>query len=286
MTAIGLVGIENSHTTHFTRFLNVEQHHPGVRITAVVTGTPERTQELTELGDIHEQVGSPADLVGRIDAAIVSTRDGAKHLEHARPLLEAGVPVLIDKPLAASVADAQELIALAARYDAPLLSCSAVRHAPEVSSFTATQDTGALRHLHVTGPADPTDQHSGLFFYGIHLVEVALEILGNPDVGDDVTTPFVWRHDGELVIATSLVAGQAVTFTFLTPNDDRKAPFHATATYDKAVVSRDLTLGADYNAPALTEFVDLINGTAPARPESYLLSPVRVLASIVGALEG
>ena len=103
MLRIGMIGTENSHITHFTRFLNVEQRHPGVRATALVGGRSERNLELAELGEIELIVDEPAELVGQVDAAIVSTRDGAKHLEHARPLLEAGTPVLVDKPLAASV---------------------------------------------------------------------------------------------------------------------------------------------------------------------------------------
>lgn len=284
MTDIGLVGIENSHTTHFTHLLNVEQRYPDTRVSAVVGDTPERTAELTMLGDIAVVVDEPADLVGRIDAAIVSTRDGAKHLQHTRPLLDAGIPVLVDKPLAASVADAREIISLAEADGTPLLSGSALRYLPQIGSFAPTPGTGALRHLHVVGPADPDDQYSGLFFYGIHLVETALEILGNPVVRADDAVPVSCRRSAGAVLATLDLAGTPVTFTFVVPAPGHKVPFHVTAANEDAVIAEDLELGKDYNAPALTEFVELVRSRAPQRSTDFLLTPVVVLSAIIDAL--
>lgn len=287
MLRIGMIGTENSHITHFTRFLNVEQRHPGVRATALVGGSSARNLELAELGGIETVVDEPAELVGQVDAAIVSTRDGAKHLEHARPLLEAGTPVLVDKPLAASVADARELLEIARRSSAPLLSCSALRFVPEIGHFktdSAADEGGPVRHLHVIGPADPDSEYSGLFFYGIHHVEAALEILGNPAVDPESLTVRAERR-GDTVIASLRIADTAVTVTFVTPDAGTRVPFHATAVRQGSVVSRDLTLGGDYNAPALTEFLDAVEAGEVSRSPDQLLAPVAVLSAISSALE-
>lgn len=284
MLRIGLIGTENSHITHFTRFLNVEERHPGVRATALVGGPSPRNQELAELGDIELIVQEPGDLGEEVDAAIVSSRDGGKHLEHARPLLEAGKAVLVDKPLAASVADAQELLALAERSGAVMLSCSALRFVPEIPDFAASSETGRLRHLHVSGPADPDSEYAGLFFYGIHHVEAALEILGNPAVAPGTLEVRTVRR-GDTVVASCEIAGTQVTFTFLTPGEGTRTPFHATAVYENAAVSRPLTLGGDYNAPALAEFLQAVESGASPRSPQALLSPVATLSAITESLE-
>src|SRR5699024_5030291 len=133
-----------------------------------------------------------------------SSRDGALHLDHARPLLEAGIPVLIDKPLAASVADAIELLDISQRRNVRLVSYSALRFVPELTAFTSEHpERSRLRHLHVVGPADPNSPYSGLFFYGIHQVEAALEILGNPEVEPGSLGVAVKRR-GNLVVASCL----------------------------------------------------------------------------------
>ncbi|MDN5900557.1 MAG: Gfo/Idh/MocA family oxidoreductase [Brachybacterium sp.] len=281
---IGLIGTENSHITHFTRFLNVEERYPGARATALVGGRSPRNQELAELGGIDLVVETPEDLGEQVDAGIVSTRDGAKHLAHARPLLESGKPVLVDKPLATSVEDAQELLAIAQRTGAVLVSCSALRFVPEIAHFSPTAETGALRHLHVVGAADPDSEYSGLFFYGIHHVEAALEILGNPVVEPGSLEVDVSRT-GDTVVAHLALQGVPVTLTFVTPGEGTKVPFHATAVMENAVISHELTLSKDYNAPALAEFLSAAERGTSSRTPADLLSPVVVLSSIAAALE-
>lgn len=284
MLRIGLIGTENSHITHFTRFLNVEERHPGARAIALVGGPSERNQELAALGGIDLIVEEPGELGDQVDAAIVSTRDGAKHLEHARPLLEAGKAVLVDKPLAASVEDAQELLDLAARHNAVLLSCSALRFVPELPHFTPTAETGALRHLHVIGAADPDSEYSGLFFYGIHHVEAALEILGNPTVEPGSLDVRTVRR-GDTVVASLEIANTQLTLTFVIPGKSTRVPFHATGIYENAVVSHPLSLTNDYNAPALAEFLGAVDAGASPRSPQDLLSPIAVLSAITASLE-
>ncbi|WP_193105863.1 Gfo/Idh/MocA family protein [Brachybacterium sp. FME24] len=284
MLRIGMIGTENSHITHFTRFLNVEQRHPGVRAAALAGGRSERNLELAELGGIDLIVGEPAELVDQVDAAIVSTRDGAKHLVHARPLLEAGKPVLVDKPLAASVEHARELLSVAEQNSALLLSCSALRYVPEIGHLVPTKESGPLRHLHVIGPADPDSEYSGLFFYGIHHVEAALEILGNPAVDPALLDVRAVRR-GDTVVATVRIADTEVTFTFVVPGAGPRVPFHATGIYQGAVVSHDLTLGGDYNAPALAEFLAAVKTGSVSRSPGQLLAPVAVLSAISSTLE-
>lgn len=279
MLRIGLIGTENSHITHFTRFLNVDRRHSDARATAIVGGRTGRNLELADLGDIELIVDDPVDLVGHVDAAIVSTRDGAKHLAHARPLLEAGAAVLVDKPLAASVTHAQELIAIAERNGALLTSSSALRFVPEIARFAQTEETGKLRHLNIIGPANPDSEHSGLFFYGIHHVEAALEILGNPTMDPAAIDVTASRHRGT-VVASFWVQDTQVTLTFVAPDGGSQVPFHATAAYRTGVISHELTLGEDYNAPALDEFLRAVRAGSSTRSNDQLLSPVAVLAAI------
>src|SRR5699024_10974637 len=159
------------------------------------------------------------------------------------------------KPLAASVADARELLEIARRSSALLLSCSALRFVPEIGHFkTGGHEGGPVRHLPVIGPAEPASEYPVLFFYGLHPVDAALEILGNPTVDPEKLTVHAERR-GDTVIASLQVADTAVTITFVTPDGSSRVPFHATAVRQGSVVSRDLTLGGDYNAPALTEFL-------------------------------
>lgn len=285
MKRIGFIGTESSHVEHFIRILNVERRHPGIIGAALVGGRTKRNCELAAAGGINVVVEEPADLIGKVDAAIVSSRDGARHLEQARPILQAGLPVFVDKPLAASVTDAASLLRAASEHGALLVSCSALRFVPEVTDL-ATPDParGRLRHLHVVGPADPESAYSGLHFYGIHLVEAALEILGNPLVLPG-TIDVVTHRQGDTTAASCRIADVHVTLTFITPRGEDRAPFHATAAYTNAVITRDLTLGPDYTAPVLEEFLRTIASGTPRLTPAQLLSPVAILAAVTTDLE-
>ena len=281
MRRIGFIGTENSHTDHFLRLLNAEARHPGFRGTALAGGAGPRNNQLAETYGVDVVVESPADLLGHVDAAIVSTRNGARHREQALPLLEAGLPVLVDKPLATTTADAELLLDAASRGGAPLVSCSALRFVPEMPDLR-DGEAGPVRAVHVVGPADPDSEHSGLFFYGIHHVEAALEILGNPAVAAGSLDVTAVRH-GDTTVASTWIGGAAVTLTFVAPTDTHRVPFHATVVRPGSVLARELTLGPDYNAPALARFVAAAEGVA-APDDGALLAPVAVLESVVTAL--
>ena len=62
-----------------------------------------------------ESYSEPEDLVGRVDAAVVAAPTGL-HAKVAIPLLEAGIDLLIEKPIAATVEDARAIVVTARRY--------------------------------------------------------------------------------------------------------------------------------------------------------------------------
>ncbi|SEE91696.1 Gfo/Idh/MocA family oxidoreductase [Ruania alba] len=281
MTSIGFIGTENSHTDHFIRFLNTEERHPGFHAAALAGGPSERNHTLASDGDLAI-VESPEDLGGQVDAAIISTRDGARHREQAEPLLRAGMPVLVDKPLATGIADAEAIIAAAETSGAPLVSCSALRFVPQIAEVSEG-GTETLRQLTVIGPADPDSPYSGLFFYGIHHVEAALEILGNPVVEPGSVHAHVTR-DGDTTVAHIRIAGVEVTFTFVVPDGKQRVPFYAVATRTTSVTGRELTLDPDYNAPALGRFVEAVRTGRSPVPAAELLSPIVIMSAIVDAL--
>jgi len=59
-----------------------------------------------------EAISDAAELVGRVDAVTIAAPT-SEHYALAKPLILAGVPVLIEKPLASSVSQAKDIVALA-----------------------------------------------------------------------------------------------------------------------------------------------------------------------------
>lgn len=77
----------------------------------------------------------PVQLVKESDAIHVEHADYRKVLELARPALEMGKPVFINRPFAATIADSEEIIRLAKTYNAPVMSASSLEFQPEVAEM-------------------------------------------------------------------------------------------------------------------------------------------------------
>lgn len=85
-------------------------------------------------------------LTKECDAVHIEHADYRKVLDFARPALEAGKPVFINRPFAASIADSEELVRLATAYDAPLMSASSLEFQPVIEDMKAfVTEKGPLR---------------------------------------------------------------------------------------------------------------------------------------------
>ncbi|MEE9218666.1 MAG: Gfo/Idh/MocA family oxidoreductase [Acidobacteriota bacterium] len=91
---------------------------PGVELVGVLDRNPERAREVA--ARYGAPVWSERELAAEsLDAAVISVPTEA-HVEVGAPLLERGVALLVEKPIAASLAEADSLIAIARRTPALL----------------------------------------------------------------------------------------------------------------------------------------------------------------------
>ena len=270
---IGIVGVESSHTAEVLRLVEQERRVPGARVVAVAPVDVDAGPEI----DPALLVGSPAELVGAVDAVLVLTRDGAGHRRLAEPFLAAGLPVWVDKPLTTRVDDARALLAAARDGGGAVWSRSALRYADGVRRAAGLAAAGELAHLHLTGPADPAGPYSGIAFYGIHLLEAAVEVLG---AAGWVEAPMAVTATDRAVVATTRLAGTPVTCTFVPRSDAGAVPFHLSAVTGRGVVSQVLDLGRDYLLPVLTGFRAACGGQGADREDDDLLAPVRLVQEL------
>ena len=76
------------------------------------------------------------DMVGEVDGIIIDDFDSCPHFkELSRPYLEAGVPTFINRPFALNLEDASEMIELARKNGAPIMSGSTFEFAPEMEQI-------------------------------------------------------------------------------------------------------------------------------------------------------
>jgi predicted dehydrogenase len=190
MIRIGLVDFDTSHVEAFTQRLNhidvpASEFVEGAQ---VVMGFPGDSEIMPERIPGYEAklrkygiriVNKPEEMIGHIDAVMIESQQGKRHLERAEQFFKAKIPVYVDKPFAGSVEEAEKMIALAEKYGVPLLSCSSLRYDPKVKEALELQSKyGKLLSADVWGPCELHPGNPGLLHYGIHGVELLYALMG------------------------------------------------------------------------------------------------------------
>jgi predicted dehydrogenase len=114
---------------HHARILSSME---GARLTAVVDEIPERAQEIAA-ASATRAVTDYRELLGEIDAAVVAVPTGL-HRQISVPLLERGIPVLVEKPMSRSLEDADAMLEAAEKGHALLAVGHTERHNPAVEA--------------------------------------------------------------------------------------------------------------------------------------------------------
>ncbi|MBL4916271.1 Gfo/Idh/MocA family protein [Szabonella alba] len=118
---------------------------PGVRLGAVIDPAPAARALAAERG--LDWFASPEDLrPGLLDGLILATPN-ALHLSGALAAIGMGLPVLVEKPLATTVAEARELVGAGEAAGVPVLTGHHRRHNPLIAKARAMIDEGRLGRL-------------------------------------------------------------------------------------------------------------------------------------------
>lgn len=187
---VGIIGCDTSHVPTFTKAINqAPPESPLARLKVVCAfpgGSPDLpasyervdgyVKQLREMG--VEIVPSIAALLERVDCVLLESVDGRPHLEQARPVLAARKPVFIDKPVAASLADAEEIYRLARETGTPVFSSSSLRFSPGIVGMRNDPAIGEVLGCVAYSPCSLDATHPDLFWYGIHGVETLFTIMG------------------------------------------------------------------------------------------------------------
>ncbi len=186
---VGIIGLDTSHSLEYTKVLNAtdaSSEFGGYKIVAAypqgsldiessTSRIPRYIEEVKKM-DV-EIVDSIQALLEKVDVVLLETNDGRRHLEQAIPVLKSGKIMFIDKPIAASLADAIVIFEAAKHYKVPIFSSSTLRFmssAQEVVNGKIGKVLGADAY----SPCSLEKTHPDFFWYGIHGVELLYTVMG------------------------------------------------------------------------------------------------------------
>jgi len=217
---LGLIGLDTSHVTAFTRLLNDpndKDRVPGAKVVAAFKGgSPDiessrsridgYTKELTNQWGVKLYDNIEA-MCKEVDAVLIESVDGRPHLAQARPVIQAGKPFFIDKPMAGSLRDAREILRLARQANVPWFSASSLRYG-KLTQEARNGSLGKVTRAETYSPCALEPHHPDLFWYGIHGVESLFTVMGTGCESVQRRT----TADGKIEVVGTWKGGRTGTF--------------------------------------------------------------------------
>lgn len=220
---IGVIGVGHL-GRHHARILSTLE---GVTLTAVVDKLPERAAEIAASAGTRALTDSAA-LVGEVDAVTVAVPTEL-HRDIAMPFLERGIAVLVEKPMARSLAEADEMIAAAQSSGATLAVGHTERYNPAVAAVLPLVTSPRFIEVHRLGVfPDRSLDIDVVFDLMIHDLDIIVslvrsEVMSVEAVGVPVLTPKYDIANARLRFASGCIAN--VTASRISKDRVRKIRF-------------------------------------------------------------
>lgn len=278
MIRIGIIGAENTHTIAIAKTINIDKKIEDCQVVAVWGETKELAEEAKRKGQIPLVVNDPLDLMGKVDAVVVDHRDGKYHLPAAIPFVKQRIPVFIDKPLCCNVQEGREFFKLARKYKTPITSFSIVSLQQSFLKFKEELPSlGELSAGITIGPVDIRSEYSGIFFYGIHQVELLVDAFGyeithaQVNLNGDYSTGTLFYSNGFIVTLNLLKY--------------RVKGFHIMAVGEKGVLAKEITYDEDPFLTGLKLFIDMVKTGKEPKDYSKILASVAILSALQKSID-
>src|SRR5688572_1067716 len=223
MLKVGVVGVGHLGQHHARILASL----PGVTLAGVVDTKPGRAEEI---GSKHGVPGftDATKLLGQVDAVSIAVPT-VSHVEVALPFIERGAAVLVEKPLAATLAEADRLIEAAARRGTVLAAGHTERFNPAVAAALPLVTRPRFVEVHRLGTFPERSLDIDVIFdLMIHDLDLLIAAVGSEvesveAVGVNVLTPRTDIANARLRFADGCIAN--VTASRISRDRVRKARF-------------------------------------------------------------
>ncbi|MET8139666.1 Gfo/Idh/MocA family oxidoreductase [Sphaerisporangium sp. NPDC005288] len=159
---------------------------PGLSLAGVVTNDPARRAALRAGRPGVPVLDTLDDLLRTAPGVVVIASPNTTHVPFALACVEAGVPVVVDKPFAPSAAQARQVLEAAEKASVPVTVFQNRRWDGDYLTFRRLLDEDALGTVHrfesrweFTAAVDPARPGGGLLSeLGVHMIDQAVQAFG------------------------------------------------------------------------------------------------------------
>ena len=207
---------------------------PDVQLVAAVDTLRERAEAAVATIPGARAVTDAADILGDVDAVVVAVPT-VGHCAVAREFIDRGIHVLIEKPIATSVAEADLLVDLATKRGVTLAVGHSERFNPAMTAARPLLTAPRFIEVHrLSGFPERSLDIDVVFDVMIHDLDIVLavdgtEVVNVEAVGINVLTPKIDIANARLKFASGCVAN--ITASRISRDQVRKVRFFQTASY-------------------------------------------------------
>ncbi|MBO5362893.1 MAG: Gfo/Idh/MocA family oxidoreductase [Clostridia bacterium] len=280
MKKIVILGCENSHADMFLSFWKQNPKYSDVEVLGVYSHEREAAEKLAAQFGVRV-MDSYDEAVGEVDGVIVTARHGDNHYKYAKPYIESGVPMFIDKPVTVSEAEALEMIRACREAGVKVTggsSCIHVDFVQELKREHQEKEDGETIGGFLRCPVNLDNPHGGFFFYSEHLIGVMTEIFGF-----DVKSVKAFKNGGNITVVFRYpnfdVTGLYVDMNFTCYSALRVSQHHVHHS-EYPITGESECFKIEFD-----EFYELMHGAKQRKTYDEFIFPVFVMNAIYKSLE-
>lgn len=248
-------------------FLNHLAH-----VTHIWTQERKISEHIAKASLINTVCNTIEEMIGEVDAVLLARDDAENHHRYAKPFIDSGIPIYIDKPFALSQKDARHLWELT-KDENQIFTCSALQFAKEFQPLEIDcEKVGEVKAVWATVPKNWKK-------YAVHIIEPVLNML--PERGGLLEVQRLPLNSSEL-IGVQAQWSSGIIAQFQTGG---KLPMPLAIKVLGTEGYQDLKFEDTFYAfkSALKRFVDVVNRKKDNIPRSFTQEMVTILESGIHA---
>ena len=272
MKRIAILGCENSHAHAFLKFISEKAEFSDVEVVGVYSDDTKAAELLRDTFGVPVMTDY-ADAVGQVDGVVITARHGDNHYKYAKPYIESGVPMFIDKPITVSEDEALEFMRALKAHGTQISGGSSLKQDEGVQLLRREGKEsvgGETLGGYVRAPYQRENAYGGFFFYAQHLVEIVCEIFGRYPIS--VTA----RENGEQIHVLFHYESYDCVGLFC----NNSYVYYAARMAKKGAHGVEINSTQDWYYHEFSEFYELLSGTTKEISYDDFIAPIFIMNAI------
>lgn len=280
MKKIVFLGCENSHSTMFMSYMRRNEKYKDIEIVGVYSNIEQSMQNVSKNYNVP-MLSSFDEAVGKVDGVVITSRHGDLHFKYAKPYIQEGVTIFIDKPITINEEEAVAFMKECKQRGAKITGGSCLRFeewVKELASDNENEENGKTIGGFVRCPISLGNVNGGFFFYAQHLVETVQVAFGS-----DIKSVYA-KLSGKTLQVLFHYDNYTVCGTYA---DECYKSYYVARLTDTAVKAKEFALesASPCFKAGFEEFFDILYGAEQKTTYQKFILPVFIMNAIYRSMQ-